>query len=491
MANYYAPHHVSCPSESLIRQAGTPQAKNQTLHPNEQKYVRARKQIAKQSMQSWLGSNMTKVYSGDFSKLSVDDVPNIAISVSGGNFRAALFGAASLEMFDARVHSSVDAGLGGLLQSSAYITALSGGSYLSTSLMFNEFPMLSDLVFGNDTLGIPGWQLDVNLFQPGPSGEYTTAFFTHLYDDLGAKQSQGFPVTFCDFWGRALSYHFLPGTNGTESFASNTTAGNHAASLSYSSATQLQTWKDQTMPFPIVLMDVNSPQAQGNAFGDTGVLPLTSVVYELTPFEFGSYDPQLAAFVELPYLGSTFHSGAPSSCVNSFDNAGLMIGTSSCDFHQYNVTDNVYWKAEFEPLIANLTKVFGQHQPGQEMDVTSVANPFYEMHAGTYQDAQETNLSLLDGSLDVENDPVLPLLVKARRLDVVIVLDSSGETNDVKPSGLSLLATKEKAVVLPSGTINFPTPFPNSTDEFVSKGLNVRPVFFGCDGPTKQEEAFP
>lgn len=92
-------------------------------------------------------------------------------------------------------------------------------------------------------------------------------------------------------------------------------------------------------------------------------------------------------------LGSTFHGGAPSSCVNSFDNAGLMIGTSSCDFHQYNVTDNVYWKAEFEPLIAN-------------------------------QDAQETNLSLLDGSLDVENDPVLPLLVKARRLDVVIVLDS-------------------------------------------------------------------
>jgi len=80
------------------------------------------------------------------------------------------------------------------------------GSYVSTSLMFNEFPLLSDLVFGNNASGIAGWQLDESLFAPGPSGEYEEAFFGHLFDDLGAKRSAGdFPVTFCDLWGRAVS----------------------------------------------------------------------------------------------------------------------------------------------------------------------------------------------------------------------------------------------------------------------------------------------
>jgi len=140
----------------------------------------------------------------------------------------------------------------------------------------------------------------------------------------------------------------------------------------------------------------------------------------------------------------------------------------------------------------------------------SVANPFYQMNLGTYQDADETALNLLDGSLDVENDPVLPLLVKKRSIDAIVVMDSvstliwtlgtvcvlkrlyqSGETNDTKPDGLSLLATKAKASVLPAGTINFPTPFPNSTEEFISLGLNARPVFFGCDGASNSEEEFP
>ncbi|CCM01454.1 uncharacterized protein FIBRA_03507 [Fibroporia radiculosa] len=489
----YNPVYETCPaSDNLIRRTGTPQAGNQTLNTDEVEYINSRQKIVQTSLRSWLGDSLSTVYSGNFDALSATDMPNFGIAMSGGNLRAALFNAAALNAFDDRNETSVARGLGGLLQSSTYMTALSGGSYVSTSLIFNEFPTLPNLVFGNETAGIPGWQLVEDMFEPGPSGAYEDTFIGHLMDDLGDKRFAGdFPVTFCDLWGRALSYHFMPGTAGTASFASNTTVGNHAAAISYSSMTQLESWKTHALPFPVVLINVNSPNAPGVPFGDTGAVPLTTVVYELTPFEFGSYEPQLAAFVSLSYLGSTFSDGMQEKCVNSFDNAGLMIGTSSCDFHIYNYTHNPIWNEEFVPLIDIIDGSYGKLQPGQEMDVMSVANPFYKMNVGTYQDWNETALSLLDGSLDVENDPILPLLVKKRNVDAIVILDSSGETAYDKPSGLSLMATQEKAAILPSGTINFPTPFPASTNEFMSLGLNERPVFFGCDGANNTNDDYP
>ena len=88
--------------------------------------MNSRKQLAQASLRSWLGDKITTVYGGNFDSLTTDQIPNLAVSLSGGNFRAALFGAASLEAFDARNQTSVKKGLGGLLQSSTYITALSG-----------------------------------------------------------------------------------------------------------------------------------------------------------------------------------------------------------------------------------------------------------------------------------------------------------------------------------------------------------------------------
>ena len=67
----------------------------------------------------------------------------------------------------------------------------------------------------------------------------------------------------------------------------------------------------------------------------------------------------------------------------------------------------------------------------------------------------------------------------------------SGETSDFKPNGQSLLATKTKVEMLPRGFMHFPQPFPNSTEEFVSLGLNTRTVFFGCDGASHPSDQFP
>lgn len=103
-----------------------------------------------------------------------------------------------------------------------------------------------------------------------------------------------------------------------------------------------------------------------------------------------------------------------------------MMGTSACDFNFFNVTNNPAWTSPqgFRPLISAINSTFGAYQPNQELDVTSVANPFLNVNVATYQDTNETALSLFDGSLDVENDPILPLLVKKRNVDVIVLLDS-------------------------------------------------------------------
>lgn len=55
-------------------------------------------------------------------------------------------------------------------------------------------------------------------------------------------------------------------------------------------------------------------------------IPLNSTVYEFNPYEFGSYDPTLAHFVELEYTGTNLFHGQPlhpEDCVNRFDNVCL------------------------------------------------------------------------------------------------------------------------------------------------------------------------
>ena len=112
--------------------------------------------------------------------------------------------------------------------------------------------------------------------------------------------------------------------------------------------------------------------------------------------------------------------------MNGFDNVGLMIGTSSCDFNPLNITNSTQWTSpqELGGLVQAINSTFGALQPTQELDVTSVPNPFYGLKMGSYQDANETALSLFDGGLDNENNPLFPLLVKGRKVDIMVALDS-------------------------------------------------------------------
>lgn len=67
-------------------------------------------------------------------------VPNIGLAFSGGGYRAMLSGAGAFAAFDSRSDGSDAKGnLGGLLQSSTYISGLSGGGWLVGSIYTNNF----------------------------------------------------------------------------------------------------------------------------------------------------------------------------------------------------------------------------------------------------------------------------------------------------------------------------------------------------------------
>ena len=149
------------------------------------------------------------------------------------------------------------------------------------------------------------------------------------------------------------------------------------------------------------LPDLNSPVVDA-------WVPLSNVVYEVTPFEFGSYDPELAASVPLEYLGTRFNSGtvvnatnsSNGSCVQNFDNAAYLLGISSNVFHAYNVSESIAWTSPVSPINQLWTAVnstFYQAQPGQQIDVAAVPSPFQGLMASTYEDSNQTQLRLVDG----------------------------------------------------------------------------------------------
>lgn len=106
------------------------------------------------------------------------------MAVSGGGYRAALYGAGTLSGFDSRNTSSSSAGTGGLLQLTTYLSGLSGGSWMVSSLAIHDMPPLNELVLGSDTQ--EGWQLQYNLLVPG--GVLSVFDNNDYYDNLQAGE---------------------------------------------------------------------------------------------------------------------------------------------------------------------------------------------------------------------------------------------------------------------------------------------------------------
>lgn len=143
---------------------------------------------------------------------NVSMLPNIGIAVSGGGWRALLNGAGAIAAYDQRTPGATGAGqLGGLLQSATYLTGLSGGGWLVSSLYANDFPTVQSIIDTDDTMSI--WQFQSSIFEGpdmGDSGSSNAgSYFGEIAEQVAAKVDSGFNTTLTDFWGRALSFQLL------------------------------------------------------------------------------------------------------------------------------------------------------------------------------------------------------------------------------------------------------------------------------------------
>lgn len=315
----YAPATVACPStRPTIRGAGS------GLSSSERDWLIKRRAATVQPMKDFMSrANIAgfdaESYLNDQAK-NVANLPNIAIAVSGGGYRALMNGAGVLAGMDDRTAGSTDqGGLGGLLQSTTYLAGLSGGGWLVGSLFANNFTSVPAILSNTDV-----WQFQTSIFV-GPSdgilGISTVEYWNDIRSQVDDKSNAGFQTSVTDYWGRALSYQLVGSPDG-------------GPALTWSSIAQDQDFSNGKLPMPILVADGRDP-------GVT-LVSINATNYELGPWEIGSFDPTVYGFVPTQYVGTNFSGGsvAPNGkCVEGFDQLGFILGTSSTLFNEFLVTN--------------------------------------------------------------------------------------------------------------------------------------------------------
>lgn len=243
-------------------------------------------------------------------------LPNIGLAFSGGGYRALLNGAGALAAFDSRTSGSDAAGhLGGLLQSSTYIAGLSGGSWLVGSIFMNDFTSVEAIMDNSDERSAI-WHFDMPITMGPDADKGPMEYLGGLMEQITSKEEAHFETSLTDLWGRALSFQLISPVDG-------------GPGDTFSSISKNKDFAAGSTPMPIFVADGRSPGQliiDGNA-----------TVYEINPWELGTFDPTTFAFAPLEFVGSNFSNGALSSsdkCAKGFDNAGFIMGTSSSLFNQ-------------------------------------------------------------------------------------------------------------------------------------------------------------
>ncbi|KAI0074741.1 hypothetical protein K474DRAFT_1508583 [Panus rudis PR-1116 ss-1] len=458
-ASAYAPTATACPSGTpLVRQPAN------RINAQEAEYIASRKADVL-ARGSWI--NYINFLRSDRLVLPTDVTtllaqpgtqPTLGLAVSGGSYRAAIFGAGVLDAIDSRNPN----GLGGLLQASSYIAGLSGGSWLVLSLANAELPRLPNLT--------QSWRADEDIIFP--DGIDFIEYAVDLIEEIEGKLAAGYPVTFVDVWSRALSRHFV---NSSDFFNPNAL---HGAGITLSGLMQLPSFQQRQQPFPIVVADSLTPDVTGAAAA--AAVPLGNTIFEFNPFEFGSFDPTLNAFEPMVLLGSV-----PGKCVNRFDQLSFIEGTSSNFFNFFNASATTLADSPIASLLSLLEDIIPERgvEAGADLLTAMIPDPF--------QPATNVTkfLRLVDGGEDGANDPLQPLLVHDRNVDVIIVADASADTADNFANGAALIASQARAALFPQN-YSFPI-VPNDTSTFLSLNLTRRPTFFGCNVTATNSSAIP
>lgn len=462
----YAPGKVDCPSYlddddtdtqvGFIRQAAG-------INKDESDWMKSRDNVTIENLKvflkdSGLSDLNTDEYLDNIINNSSARIPRIALSFSGGGYRAMLCAAGEISGLDNRTVGAAEHGLP-ILDSSSYITGLSGGSWFVSSLIYNNWTSVQEIIDQNgqdDAI----WDLEHNILAPGGLNIIKDAnYWDDIDDQVDDKRDAGFNVSLTDPWGRGLSYQFFPGLK------------DFGAGMTFTSLRDWEIFKNYSIPFPIVVSDGRTPGKQ--------IINLNSTVFEFTPYELGSWDTYVDSFVDLKYTGTHIDKGKPvnNTCWSGLDNTGFVFGTSSTLFNQFllrlNSTDlsGLAYSAA-DALLTDLSQ--------DENDIAPwYPNPFYNSPFGSSHTIKNSNsLYLVDGGEDNQNVPLYPLLEEERGVDVIFAFDNSADTDQSWPNGSSLVYTYERQ--FSNASANFAFPYVPGVDTFLHNNLTAKPTFFGC-----------
>lgn len=466
----YTPQIGSCPQTApTIRSAAN-------LSPNETSWLEVRRNATVEPMRDLLSRlNITGLDTNAYIKQyqnNASALPNIGIAVSGGGYRAMLVGAGMIEAFDSRTPNSTSAGqLGGLLQASTYLSGLSGGSWLVSTLYANNYTSVNQIITqGSGNL----WKLDNTIFE-GPDSKgiqllNSVGYYKSILDAVQGKEDAGFNTSITDYWGRALSYQLVNAADGGPAYT-------------FSSIAQQDWFTQGQAPLPLIVA--------GNRAPGEVLVSTNSTVFTINPWELGSDDSALYAFAPLQYVGTNFTAGSPrstDSCVTGYDNVGFVFGTSSSLFNAILTTVNGtnttgLLSTALQNAIEGILGAIGQ----DNNDIADWVNPFFGYENSTNINSGVETLTLVDGGEDGQNVPYHPLIQPNRNVDVIFSVDSSADTNATFPTsdsgagwpdGISIITTYERSLAKISNGTGFPEV--PSLNTFMNLGLNAKPTFFGC-----------
>ncbi|KAJ7055841.1 FabD/lysophospholipase-like protein [Mycena amicta] len=414
-------------------------------------------------------------------------VPVIGQAYSGGGTRAAMGAVGFYQSFDSRYSKSVAAKTGGLSQTTTYVAGLSGGCEAIMALAINDFVDVQTLVTG---------------------GAFNnSAVPNSAFELLQLKANAGFNLSIADVTGAAEIFYPAKGIIGP----------------TFSSLFSSAAYTNGSVPLPFLIMAEGIPQGLPGSNSYDGILfPINNAtnqtIYEISPIEFGSWQGRARGFTPTALLGTRLKAGAPvneSECVTGWDSSAWVLGAAEAAEADWvvivdtNNTRGIFSRAESESrrkreelaYPPNETELIAESQvnelgafltnvlPGilsllgnatiQKVGYGLVTNPFLgytESEAGLQE--QET-LVLVDAGESGQETPIWPLIQPARKMDFLLVSDSSGvELSSGWMNGTNLINTAAMAIAN-----NVPFPKLPDVNTFLINNYTLAPVFFGCNEP--------
>lgn len=340
----YAPTFVRCPTNfTWIRPATS-------LSPQESDWVNQRKVVVAEALATYLSHlDLTGFdhvnYMSLLKKASLADVPTLGLALSGGGYESAFTGTALMRAMDNRLQAANDQRIGGLLQSLTYTSGQSGGAWPVLSFALYNFPTADQI--------LSDWMPQIDRLNGVTNNSQYVETPATIFGDMAAKLRKGFNISTADYFGRQYSLEFIPGAYG-------------GVNTTLSSLQNVSNFVTHQMPFPLI-QAIEILPTDPTYFGLQIPKPNASI-FEIGPFEFGTWDGSVRAFTPTKWLGTPLLNGKPANssiCVNKFDQAGFVLGTSGAAVN--------FWYIENKSN--NTIAPFAKRSMEEETSLAKRANP--------------------------------------------------------------------------------------------------------------------